>query len=65
MSGSLDASIERRSDGGWRIRVPLRREDIQVTKQTYVTEEVEIRREYAEEPDAPGQRIRKPAQPPR
>lgn len=46
---SLDAQIERREEGGWRIVVPVRREDVSVEKRTVVYEEVEIRRELPEE----------------
>jgi stress response protein YsnF len=46
---SLDASIERREAGGWRIVLPVRREDVSVEKRTVVYEEVEIRRELLED----------------
>ena len=42
----LDAEIERRPEGGWRVRVPVRREEVSVARKIYVVEEVEIRREY-------------------
>ncbi|HEU0169114.1 MAG TPA: DUF2382 domain-containing protein [Chloroflexota bacterium] len=67
MKGKLDASLEQGANGAWRIRVPLRREEVRVAKQTYVVEEVEIRREYEEGPEdeAPTQRISSPVRPPR
>ena len=46
---SLDARIERRAAGGWRILVPVRTEDVAVEKRTIVYEEVEIRREMLED----------------
>ncbi|MBV8087130.1 MAG: DUF2382 domain-containing protein [Chloroflexi bacterium] len=45
-AGNLDASLEAGANGTWRIRVPLRREHVRVSKQTYMVEEVEVRREY-------------------
>ena len=46
---SLDAQIERREAGGWRIVLPVRREDVSVEKRTVTYEEVEIRRELLED----------------
>lgn len=46
---SLDAQIERTEAGGWRITLPVRREDVSVEKRTVVYEEVEIRRELLED----------------
>ena len=43
MSESLDAHLERTPDG-WQIRVPLRREDVQIEKRTVVGERVVVRR---------------------
>ena len=45
-AGNLDASLEAGANGTWRIRVPLRREHVRVSKQTYMVEEVEVRREW-------------------
>jgi len=66
MTGELSATIERRDNGAWRIRVPLRREEVHVSKQRYAVEEVEIRHEYEDEPGLePTLRMRAPVQPPR
>lgn len=46
---SLDAQVERRDGGGWRIVLPLRKEEIAIEKRTVVYEEVEIRREMLED----------------
>lgn len=46
---SLEAQIERREAGGWRLIVPVRREEVVVEKRTIVYEEVEIRREMLED----------------
>ncbi|HVA26507.1 MAG TPA: DUF2382 domain-containing protein [Chloroflexota bacterium] len=46
---SLDAQVERREAGGWRIVVPVRTEEVTAEKRTVVYEEVEIRREMLEE----------------
>ena len=46
---SLDAQIERTEAGGWRVVIPVRREDVSVEKRTVVYEEVEIRRELLED----------------
>jgi uncharacterized protein (TIGR02271 family) len=46
---TLDAHIERRDAGGWRITVPVRNEQVAVEKRTVVYEEVEIRREMLED----------------
>ena len=43
MSEPLDAHLERTPDG-WQIRVPLRREDVQIEKRTVVGERVVVRR---------------------
>ena len=43
MSQPLDAHLERTPDG-WHIRLPLRREEVQIDKRTVVSERVVIRR---------------------
>lgn len=44
----LEADIQRLANG-WRIRLPIRREEITIEKRTVVFEEVEIRREQVED----------------
>ncbi|HLQ35734.1 MAG TPA: DUF2382 domain-containing protein [Chloroflexota bacterium] len=48
-ANSLGATIELREDGGWRIAVPVRAEEVAIEKRTVVYEEVEIRREMIED----------------
>jgi len=42
---ALEASVQRTDAGGWRIRLPIRREEVCVEKVTVVAEEVDIRLE--------------------
>jgi len=48
-SEAVGGQLERREDGGWRLVIPVRREEVAVEKRTVVYEEVEIRREMVEE----------------
>ena len=52
----LGAQVESRADGGWRIVVPVRGEEVAVEKRAVVYEELEIRREMIEDtqPMGPG-----------
>jgi len=43
-----DADIQR-LDNGWRIRLPVRAENIRIEKRAVVVEEIDIRREMVEE----------------
>ena len=49
MALNLEATVSATEGGGWRIRLPVRREAITVHKRTVVVEEVEIRRELVHE----------------
>jgi uncharacterized protein (TIGR02271 family) len=48
---ALEASVQRTDSGGWRVRLPVRREEVCVEKVTVVTEEVDIRLERIETVD--------------
>lgn len=42
------AKVQPRQEGGWRIVIPVRREEVAVEKRTEVYEEIEVRREMIE-----------------
>lgn len=45
----LEAAIERASDGGWVVRVPLRREDVRIEKRTVIAERLLIGRRQVQD----------------